>query len=1389
WLSAQNWKPSDKRFQIFFEARFPNESSRILIYKYYENSTLRFLIASGNKEAGYISVPMKDADWHPGMWHKLDAVWNCEKMLLYIDGKLTKTITFKQALNIQGGDSPKGTIRLGINPGFRNNNGSDVTGYDEVRIFKRMLSAEEIAAGYKADRSGNTAEAAPTVEDADLLFHAGFDGGVMTADKASGKAEPQNFKNPELGELAGKGVADKGAMFLDNTNTVIYPAAGNIDWREGTISMWLSAHNWKPSDKHFQIFFEGRFPNEISRFIIYKYFETATLRFLIASGNKEVGYISVPVKDADWQPGMWHKLDAVWNCEKMLFYIDGKLMKTLTFKQALDIKGGDSPQGTIRLGINPGFSNHNKSDVTGYDEFRIFKRMLSAEEIAASYKAERSGKTAAAAQDKKKTVIESKPAAQKAAAAAPAQKTDASLQDPSLLFKATFDTYSVTAEKGKGGCKSTNFVPDNLMLRMHPGVAQVGNALTLNNRESAIYPNKDNFDWRKGTISLWVSARNWLPSKKKFQIFFQSKFTHDTRFIVYKFVDPAHLRFIIVVKNKQIGYVHVPLKDSEWQPDVWHKIDAVWDEKSMALYLDGNLAAQQPYTHNPFQYRSPLEIPDEVQPRFMQIGMDSSFGHDPDDVTAFDEVEIYDRMLTPAEIRQGYEKFIKPVNTGDNPNMVTLPEGKEVTIDGKLDAAEWADAAVIPVVNPVRQFITSQASAKVYLKHNGGNMLIGAEIAGGAKASLEGNDLVDVWRDDAFEIHLMNSAKKRYQFIINPLASFYDAVIDRDDGHYDMTSLNSKWNSGAKLATSRGKGSWFVEIAIPRDAVGAGSEILGTFCATRYLEKSYHVAWGMNAESFYDEKTFGRIIFGGRTAPVCFEQYAPYQGHFDLNKDVKLNLVFAGGKTIARPDGIGEWKLDLPSGIYDLSAKGSGYNFSSRFTIDQPLVVSYNCYASRKLLEVKADLSAAGSAVRNAMQTGSVKGTVRLVDEAGKVCISEDFTPKDIESIVNLKLPELKQGVYYVEAAVNTGDGKSFQARKRFRVPDMTPYKLKVAQDHTVPRPWTPVKQLNDKTYEVWNRTFTFGDGPFPVQVVSEGEKLLKEGPNFHLDGKPVKWSGFKVTEKHDDYVRLEGRGAAGNLTFRWQSDLCFDGLVKTRIFMNPAKGSAEIRDLRLKWRVPEEYARAMLDPLYSGYRNRDGEVYNFPYAHGEDFIIWTLGLKKGFLYWTSSNANWNNPPGHKQFSLSRKGDTVYANADYITQAATLTKEAVYSLAFMATPGRPVPERRRDFNLGQIWDFLKYETAKIQYFGVSAKPAPESTEPWTSLKPLDPVKFGQHIKDIAAKGSSYLPYSQPARTCTVEESYDYFFPEWRQKPGWPVGGGISHLTGEFYYPEATCGHT
>ena len=108
-------------------------------------------------------------------------------------------------------------------------------------------------------------------------------------------------------------------------------------------------------------------------------------------------------------------------------------------------------------------------------------------------------------------------------------------------------------------------------------------------------------------------------------------------------------------------------------------------------------------------------------------------------------------------------------------------------------------------------------------------------------------------------------------------------------------------------------------------------------------------------------------------------------------------------------------------------------------------------------------------------------------------------------------------------------------------------------------------------------------------------------------------------------------------------------------------------------------------------------------------------------MWWIESSANWKNPAGYKPFTMTRENETVTINADFITEPSVLRKQADYSMAFMATPGRPEPARRRDFNPGQAWDVLKYESLKVQYFGVSSKPVDYATEPWTGLIPLDLV--------------------------------------------------------------------
>lgn len=965
--------------------------------------------------------------------------------------------------------------------------------------------------------------------------------------------------------------------------------------------------------------------------------------------------------------------------------------------------------------------------------------------------------------------------------------------DASLLFKAGFDNISVRAEKAAGWDGSRNFVPDTLQLRMHDGVAGKGNALTLSNRESVIYSNYKNHNPKQGTISLWIAPKNWSPDKKKFQIFFDSVFPGGCRFLVYKFIQDSLLRFIIILNNQEIGYINVPLKNADWTPGRWHKIDAVWDSTMMALYLDGALAKQMPYTRNPLKFKNPAVFPETQDHGSMRLGMgDKGFAHDPDDVTAFDELEIYDRVLSPAEIRLNYEKFIPPTNAKIRNPELPVPTGKKITVDGTLAAGEWEDASCIPVINPVGG-TGSGAAAKVLIKQDAENLMIGAEIVGGEHANVSGNDLVDTWRDDSFEIHILTADKKRYQFIFNSRGAVYDAVVDRNDGVFDQSRLNAVWNSGVVHAVKKKPGKWILELTVPRKNIGGLTpELAVNFGTTRYGEKASHAAWGLNCKTFFDEKRFGTLKLRQDAEAVRFEGISFPDGMLEIQSDPEIQAVLTGadGSRIRRPENIKTWKINLNAGVYDLAASAKDFYYASRVIVDQPLILTYTCYASKKKIEVSADLSGAGGNIRKAWKDGTLTGSVRLMDRQGGVIAENRLPLKELKSTADLSLPpELPRGEYRVVAEVTNGKEIKLDARKRFRVPDMTPYKLKVGTEHTVPAPWTPVKQSGPKEFQVWNRTLFFQDGPFPVRIIAGGEDMLLNAPELLFEGKPVAWKDFRITEKHDDFFRFEGTGSAPGLSFQWSSELCFDGLVKVKIAMNPENGAAEIRDLKLKWSVPAKFARAMLEPLYSPWRNTDGACYRFPYAHGQDFFIWSVGLEKGFLWWPESCANWNNPAGHKQFSISRKGDTVSVTADFITRKAVLKKEALYSMAFMATPGRPEPIRRRDFNPGQIWDFLKYETLKVQYYGINKKMMDCATEPWTGLLPLNPERYRKHIDMIEAKGSRYMPYSQPAHTASIEESYDYFFPEWRQKPGFPSGGGIEFRTGQYYEPEACCAHT
>ena len=242
----------------------------------------------------------------------------------------------------------------------------------------------------------------------------------------------------------------------------------------------------------------------------------------------------------------------------------------------------------------------------------------------------------------------------------------------------------------------------------------------------------------------------------------------------------------------------------------------------------------------------------------------------------------------------------------------------------------------------------------------------------------------------------------------------YDATVDRSDGVYDQSRLNASWNSGAVHAAKKENGKWSLELAVPKKNIGALTpELAVNFGATRYGEKASHAVWGMNCKTFFDEKGFGTLKLRKEAKAVRFEGISFPEGMLEIQAapEVQAELTGAGGSKIRRPANMETWKINLNAGVYDLSASAKDFYYASRIIMDQPLILNYTCYASKRKIEVSADLSGAGGEIRKAWKDGTLTGVVRLTDSQDGVIAENQLPLKELKSTAELSLPpELPRG-------------------------------------------------------------------------------------------------------------------------------------------------------------------------------------------------------------------------------------------------------------------------------------------------------------------------------------------------------------------------------------------
>ena len=164
-------------------------------------------------------------------------------------------------------------------------------------------------------------------------------------------------------------------------------------------------------------------------------------------------------------------------------------------------------------------------------------------------------------------------------------------QEPELLFRVTFDDLTANAQVAMGNPMST--LTRDLGLTAKEGFNK-RTALLLGDGEDCAYEVKGNLNLRGGTISFWAKPHNWNDSEGRFKKFFQVSGSEDgVPFVLY--IDspnsPGAARVVLVqgAGGRPGSKLYQHNGTADWKSGNWHKIDVTWDEKHLAIYVNGRL--------------------------------------------------------------------------------------------------------------------------------------------------------------------------------------------------------------------------------------------------------------------------------------------------------------------------------------------------------------------------------------------------------------------------------------------------------------------------------------------------------------------------------------------------------------------------------------------------------------------------------------------------------------------------------------------------------------------------------------------------------------------------------------------------------------------------------
>ena len=343
----------------------------------------------------------------------------------------------------------------------------------------------------------------------------------------------------------------------------------------------------------------------------------------------------------------------------------------------------------------------------------------------------------------------------------------------------------------------------------------------------------------------------------------------------------------------------------------------------------------------------------------------------------------------------------------------------------------------------------------------------------------------------------------------------------------------------------------------------------------------------------------------------------------------------------------------------------------------------------------------------------------------------------------------MTEGEYIIEA-----NAENMTRRIAYRVPSMKPYIEKHGHDDSVPAPWSAVSKVDDNTFKVWNRTYVFEkNSPFPCQIIAGKENLFKTPPVLSLKGKQAIWNTRKIKDFRGDRVIFEGTGTLAGIPLSYTAELWFDGMLKLDWTMTPAV-KTQLDDMKITYQIPEKFSKFAFHPEHIDWVKGKVAVSLLPDRTRKHNVLWLAGHEKGVFFWTKSNANWVNKAGEKPLVAVQKKGYTDVSLNIISRPAVLDKTAAWTMVFMGTPSRPLPENFRESNAishGRCSE-VKYEFGNT---GCGAdRPRPDDASVFNGCYPRSFKEFATHTWQ--GKNYKNIMYTTPGHLSDYAADYDFW---------------------------------